>query len=467
MFFITVYFVLLFFIKKSIKKQKPIKKIFIYWEQGWNEAPTICKYCLQSWKLYNADWKIIELDKNNLFEYLDISYEKQFQNIQPVQMRSDILRINLLKKYGGVWVDATTFCTIPLNSWILKQKTFFALSSPGKDRMISNWFMTNVYKKSYITNRLCDDVNSYWETMIYKNQYKSNQYFQFHYIFNKLYKKDYKFRSEWDNVNKIEASQGHYIIENSNQFKNVPPHVKKHIDLFKSPLYKIKHYNSHRVENLTSNNNYTYLVKKHLVVPKIKGLIHNKYLIVGSAPYIKVWVEKHLQWFVDNEYKIIPFNNAWSAIPMENIYEWHKPNDSNKHGTLIPSKEIHEKMKIITHIQNLHNFKHLVHNKHKNSSTMLFNVLYYLLTNNIDQFTATIIGCDMIYKKNGDTFYSHLPISKASNDPINKFTDKELSNELKNIERLYKKHSCIINNASESKETRLPYDRFSAYKDSF
>ena len=291
------------FVKKSNKKQKPIKKIFIYWEQGWNEAPTVCKYCLESWKLYNVDWKIIELDKNNLFEYLDISYEKQFQNIQPVQMRSDIIRINLLKKYGGIWVDATTFCTTPLNSWILKQKTFFAFSSPGKDRMISSWFMTNVYKNSFIINKFCDDVNSYWEVMISKNQYKAKQYFQFHYIFNKLYKKYYKFRSEWDNVNnKIEASQGHYIIENPNQFKNVPPHVKEHIDLFKSPLYKLNHYCSHRVENLTLNNNYTYLVKKHLVVPKIKGPIHNKYLIVGSAPYIKVWVEKHLQWFVDNEY---------------------------------------------------------------------------------------------------------------------------------------------------------------------
>ena len=100
-----------------------------------------------------------------------------------------LLAINLLKKYGGIWVDATTFCTTPLNSWILKQKTFFAFSSPGKDRMISSWFMTNVYKNSFIINKFCDDVNSYWEVMISKNQYKAKQYFQFHYIFNKLYKK--------------------------------------------------------------------------------------------------------------------------------------------------------------------------------------------------------------------------------------------------------------------------------------
>ena len=51
----------------------------------------------------------------------------------------------------------------------------------------------------------------------------------------------------------------------------------------------------------------------------------------------------------------------------------------------------------------------------------------------------------------------------GSDEPV-KFTDEELSNELKNIELLYKKHSCILNNASESKESRLPYDRFSAYK---
>lgn len=263
---LIVSFMLLLLMKKTMPKIKHHKNIFIYWEQGWDNAPTLCKYCLQSWKLYNTDWKIIELDKNNVFKYLDISYEKQFHKIEPIQMRSDIIRINLLKKYGGVWVDATTFCAIPLNSWILKQKTFFAFSSPGKGRMISSWFMTNVYKNSFIVNKFCDDTNSYWDSMISKNQYKSKEYFQFHYIFNKLYKNDFKFKKEWDNVsNKIKASEGMYVRRYRNEYKNVPFHVKQHIDSFKSPLYKLDHYNSHRMDDLTLNNNYTYLVKKHLM----------------------------------------------------------------------------------------------------------------------------------------------------------------------------------------------------------
>jgi hypothetical protein len=265
-----VYFILFCLLKKS--KTEPNKNIFIYWEQGWNNAPTICKYCLQSWKLYNTDWRIIELDKNNLFEYLDISYEKQFHKIKPVQMRSDIIRINLLKKYGGVWVDATTFCTTPLNSWILNQKTFFAFSSPGKDRLISSWFMTNIYKQSYIVKKFCDNVNSFWENMLSKNQYKAKQYFQFHYIFNKLYQNDIKFKKEWNNVNnKISASQGMYLRTFINEFKNVPSHVKEHMDLLKSPLYKLDHYNSYRMDDLTLINNYTYLLKKHNLVNMISN----------------------------------------------------------------------------------------------------------------------------------------------------------------------------------------------------
>lgn len=58
---------------------------------------------------------------------------------------------------------------------------------------------------------------------------------------------------------------------------------------------------------------------------------------------------------------------------------------------------------------------------------MFLNVLYYLLHFKVEKVEKiVVIGCDMIYSKEGDTFYSDLKISKASNDPINKWGKKGL-----------------------------------------
>jgi hypothetical protein len=39
---------------------------------------------------------------------------------------------------------------------------------------------------------------------------------------------------------------------------------------------------------------------------------------LGSAPYMKDWVTKHLKWFIENNYKIVCFNNSWKLV--EPIY---------------------------------------------------------------------------------------------------------------------------------------------------
>lgn len=96
-----------------------IKNIFICWFQGVDNAPDIVKNCIASWKYYNNDWNIILLDNTNIIHYVNLNnyVNTQDKNINPTAL-SDIIRIILLKKYGGLWVDATTFCNKPLNEWL-------------------------------------------------------------------------------------------------------------------------------------------------------------------------------------------------------------------------------------------------------------------------------------------------------------------------------------------------------------
>lgn len=97
-----------------------IKVIYIYWAQKFINAPDVVKKCLSSWKLHNSDWKIIELDDDNLYEYINIDMLIPEINKKEITKTSysDIVRLFLLEKYGGCWCDATTFCNKSLDSWL-------------------------------------------------------------------------------------------------------------------------------------------------------------------------------------------------------------------------------------------------------------------------------------------------------------------------------------------------------------
>ena len=165
-----------------------IKIIFIYWAQKFIKAPTVIKKCLLSWKLKNPTWKIIELDDDNLSEYINI--EEEISDIENKNITktaySDIIRIFLLAKYGGCWCDATTFCNQSLDIWLNKNiKTgFFGFDKPGEDRLLSSWFLY-AEKNNYIIKKWKEKTILYW-----KNHNKAHTYYWFHYLFGDLYNSD-------------------------------------------------------------------------------------------------------------------------------------------------------------------------------------------------------------------------------------------------------------------------------------
>lgn len=86
------------------------KNIFIFWWDGFDNAPYIVKKCRESVYKYYPDFNIIDIDKNNYNKYteLDKKIIEGFENNRiSIQTFSDILRFNLLKCNGGMWIDAT------------------------------------------------------------------------------------------------------------------------------------------------------------------------------------------------------------------------------------------------------------------------------------------------------------------------------------------------------------------------
>ena len=66
------------------------KIIWHWWEQGWDNAPYAVKMCSQSLDVYAYDWKVINVDKYNIFEYIDHLELFNIDNY-PKQLRSDII----------------------------------------------------------------------------------------------------------------------------------------------------------------------------------------------------------------------------------------------------------------------------------------------------------------------------------------------------------------------------------------
>lgn len=118
------------------------KLIWTYWAQGADSTPYIVAKCFESWRNQNPDWKFHVLDETNVAEFADMS---DIPPSLPFRYRANILRLRLLKQYGGVWVDSTTFCHRPLDEWLplLCSTGFFVFSNPSEDRFVENWYIAS------------------------------------------------------------------------------------------------------------------------------------------------------------------------------------------------------------------------------------------------------------------------------------------------------------------------------------
>lgn len=97
----------------TMLEECPIEKnIFVFWWDGFENAPRIVKCCLASIKQHHHDYNVIEVTKDTYFKYTDIDsiiIEDFKKGKISVQTFSDILRFNLLKNNGGIWIDATIY----------------------------------------------------------------------------------------------------------------------------------------------------------------------------------------------------------------------------------------------------------------------------------------------------------------------------------------------------------------------
>lgn len=107
--------------------------IWQYWAQGYDHVPDVVHKCLDSVDRFASDYTIIRLSDSNLNEYLDIPDFIQAKRGQmTVAHFSDLLRLMLLKTYGGIWMDATIMLTGPIPEAYAKQDFFVFQRDPDE-----------------------------------------------------------------------------------------------------------------------------------------------------------------------------------------------------------------------------------------------------------------------------------------------------------------------------------------------
>lgn len=166
------------------------KDIYIYWNAGFDEAPAICRLCVQSWIEKNPDWNIHLLDDKKIADMglltdLNLPNNTKFANW---------LRLELVHNYGGLWVDATLYCQVPLDYWLpeLMSKSDTFLFNKIDDRLVDVWFIA-AHKGSELIRRYKEEYARLWRSQ----KSVSYPYFAVQYLFEFLVTYDKEFYAEW------------------------------------------------------------------------------------------------------------------------------------------------------------------------------------------------------------------------------------------------------------------------------
>ena len=179
--------------EKNIDEDSPI---WMMWYQGIENAPPIVLSCIQSVIRNRAKHKVIIISKYNLENYIKLPphiIEKFNNNLFSITHFSDIIRMALLFKYGGYWIDSTYLLTAPLimvntSFYTLKLNYCWTYNHPFINCLWSVNFMA-VPKNSFIATYGYKALLNYWK------KYNSLiDYFLIDYIIYVAYHKEEKFR---------------------------------------------------------------------------------------------------------------------------------------------------------------------------------------------------------------------------------------------------------------------------------
>lgn len=123
------------------------RTVWMFWhaypDLGTGKEADFRGQCLEGWRALNPGWQIRVLNMTDALRMAPkfaASFELPPNKRFCIQLQADLLRLELLNQYGGVWADMTTMPVRPLDSWIydkLSPSGFWAFTG-GNFKNVSN-----------------------------------------------------------------------------------------------------------------------------------------------------------------------------------------------------------------------------------------------------------------------------------------------------------------------------------------
>lgn len=181
-------------------KQNP-KIAWVIWLQGFDNAPEMVRMCVASQQKHLTDYEFRFVTEANyhdwvtLPQYLEVKRQK---GRIPDALFSDLLRTEVLVKYGGLYMDATVLCTglnnerlrthwtkieeselflfryfkrgdlahIGLSNWFLSVRPYHPVMTAVRDVLFSYWHDYDCLVDYYIMHLFLDKALSYFPELL-------------------------------------------------------------------------------------------------------------------------------------------------------------------------------------------------------------------------------------------------------------------------------------------------------------
>ena len=162
--------------------------IWVCWWTGIETAPLLVKKCVQSIQGAAGKHPVYIITKDNFHEYLDIPdfiLEKVNNGNMCLANFSDYLRISLLEKYGGLWLDATIYVSRKLPEDIFAD-SLYTCKSPGAKGYLADGRWTSYCLGGWKEHSFFKIAKGCFE-YYWKNEEVAIDYLLVDYIFDIIY----------------------------------------------------------------------------------------------------------------------------------------------------------------------------------------------------------------------------------------------------------------------------------------
>lgn len=245
-------------------------RLFTFWEPK-EKMPAYIRLCMQTWKKFLPECEVVLLDYSNLEEWLgkDVYDEILFRDFS-LPKQADAIRCALLKKYGGLWLDADTILTSPQvkdylmidSELVMISKHLAFIKANNNSKIIADWYNQIQYNLKF-----------------YKDvKYRNNA------VQKILHPRRYRRVENWDYL-------GNYILHKMLKTKN----KKKFFSIDRMEINALPELNNKNNDNLVENYQNFYFENDYSqdVIKNTKGIIllHNSWT---PQPFLQMNEEEFL-----------------------------------------------------------------------------------------------------------------------------------------------------------------------------